>query len=66
VTLFDGEKEEQQARGDYAHIRYLDMACPHCGRQRVEQCANGKVICEKCHWEPAVNDYNYVHLDLYK
>lgn len=55
---------EQQSRDDYAGIRYVDMDCPNCGRHRVEQCANGKIICEKCSWEPSVNNYNYEHLSI--
>ena len=66
MGLFDGADEERRARDDYAHMRYLEIDRPHCGRQRVEQCANGKMGCEKCHREPAANDYNYVHLSLYR
>lgn len=60
----DWDDDERRARDDYAHIRYLDIGCPNCGRHRVEQCANGKIVCEKCSWEPAINDYNSVHLSL--
>lgn len=58
------EEAERQSRDDHAHITYVDMACPRCGRHRMEQLANGKVVCEKCSWEPAVNDFNYEHLSL--
>ena len=50
---------EQQTKDDHAHVRYLAGECSHCGRERIEQLANGKIICEKCCWEPASNDYCY-------
>jgi ribosomal protein L37AE/L43A len=64
IAMDSWDGAEQQARDDYAHIRYLDMTCPNCGRERVEQCANGKIICEKCSWEPSANEYNPVHAEL--
>lgn len=44
---------------------YTGENCPNCGRQRLMRCEQAsrtaanveRVICEKCHWEPARNDY---------
>lgn len=44
---------------------YTGGDCPNCGRQRLiaceqivdEQISVERVICEKCCWEPARNDY---------
>lgn len=46
-----------------AYGEYTGDACPHCGRQRLMKCEDDekreRVICEKCHWEPATGDYCY-------
>ena len=44
---------------------YVSRDCPNCGRARLMQCEQiidteisvERVICEKCCWEPAKNDY---------
>jgi len=44
---------------------YTGADCPKCGRQRLMQCEQvvsvdvsvERIICEKCCWEPARNDY---------
>jgi predicted RNA-binding Zn-ribbon protein involved in translation (DUF1610 family) len=40
---------------------YTGGDCPNCGRERLLLCkmvdGTPRVICEKCSWEPAVNDY---------
>lgn len=44
---------------------YTGNACPNCGRLRLMSCEQEintrvsveRVICEKCHWEPARSDY---------
>lgn len=66
MGLEESEAAERRLREDYGHVRYTGDECPNCGRQRLEECANGKVVCEKCHWEPAINDYNSDHLTLFR
>lgn len=45
----------------WAYGEYTGEDCPNCGRERMMKCTDldGKerVICEKCNWEPAANDY---------
>lgn len=40
---------------------YVAGDCPNCGRSRLLECEDPKgrdrIICEKCHWEPALNTY---------
>jgi len=57
---------EDAVRKAYGHVKYTGKSCPNCGRERLEQCSNGKVICEKCHWEPAAGGYNADHLELFR
>jgi hypothetical protein len=45
----------------WAYGNYTGADCPNCSRQRLMSCEDltgaERVICEKCHWEPAANDY---------
>lgn len=63
-TSVDWETAERQSRDDHAHIRYVDMNCANCGRRRVEQLANGKIVCEKCSWDKFAGDYCAEHLSF--
>ena len=42
---------------------YTGGDCPNCKRERLMRCednnGNERIICEKCAWEPAKNDYCY-------
>jgi hypothetical protein len=44
-----------------AYGDYTGDDCPNCGRQRLmtaeDPTGRERVICEKCMWEPAANDY---------
>ena len=64
ATRLSWDAAEQQSRDDHAHVRYLDIACANCGRERVEQLANGKIVCEKCSWDQIAGDYDAEHLSL--
>jgi ribosomal protein L37AE/L43A len=64
-SLTRDQAERERLRAAYGHVRYTGDACPNCGRERLELLTNGKVVCEKCHWEPAAGDYEHTHLDLY-
>lgn len=41
---------------------YTGDDCPNCHRNRLVKCTDPtgaeRVICEKCKWEPAVNNYS--------
>lgn len=41
---------------------YTGEDCPNCGRQRLMRCTDPsgreRIICEKCDWEPATNNYS--------
>ena len=39
-------------------------ACTNCGRLRVELCRNGKLICEKCHWDQVAHQFDGVHREI--
>jgi hypothetical protein len=47
----------------WAYGNYTGDACPNCQRERLMKCEDDekheRVICEKCSWEPAKNDYCY-------
>lgn len=47
----------------WAYGNYTGADCPNCKRERVMSCEDNdgreRIICEKCHWEPAVGDYCY-------
>jgi ribosomal protein S27AE len=47
----------------WAYGEYTGDDCPHCGRTRLMACCDNsgkeRVICEKCNWEPTVNNYCY-------
>lgn len=42
---------------------YTGDSCPKCGRERLMKCEDlekrERIICEKCSWEPAKNDWCY-------
>jgi len=44
-----------------AYGEYTGDDCPNCHRQRLMQCTDSqdreRIICEKCHWEPAMGDF---------
>ena len=55
-------------RGDpdfhwWAYGEYTGNECPRCKRMRQMTCEDNegkeRIICEKCSWEPAVNDFCY-------
>ena len=39
--------------------------CENCGRVRVELCRNGKLICEKCHWDQHLHQYDGAHREIF-
>lgn len=45
----------------WVYGNYTGDDCPNCGRQRLMACEDDRgrerVICEKCHWEPAAAGY---------
>lgn len=53
---WDQDKEFEEIE-TWANVKYIAVACPKCGRQRVELCANGKHWCEKCNW--VIQDHKY-------
>lgn len=44
-------------------VGYLDLACPNCGRHRVEHWSGGKDICEKCQW--CIQDNGYFENEFF-
>jgi hypothetical protein len=52
----------------WSYGNYTGEDCPHCGRRRLMLCednqGNERIICEKCNWEPAINDYRFAHPTL--
>lgn len=51
------QKREDEEREDWYLGDYEAYDCPHCGRQRLCKCPNGKHRCEKCNWVPEDNEY---------
>lgn len=47
----------------WAYGSYTGGVCPNCKRERLMTCEDAekreRIICEKCSWEPAANDYCY-------
>lgn len=39
-------------------FKYVDIECPNCGRNRVEEYHDGALICEKCHWNIKEEEYD--------
>lgn len=57
--LTDKEQaEEKRIRDGYRAFDYTGEPCNNCGRNRVMNCANGKHVCEKCHWDNDLNEYD--------
>ena len=71
LSIAEHQAEEdafwREFRSCWKFVRYENgkFGCPNCGRFRLELCANGRVVCEKCHFEPAVDDYCWEHLRLW-
>lgn len=51
----------------WVYGNYTGEVCPNCKRERLMTCEDlekcERVICEKCSWEPAKNDYCYEALE---
>src|SRR5215469_751076 len=51
----------------WTHGDYVGGDCPACGRARLmsvtDPSGNDHVICEKCYWEPAKNDFCHEALE---
>lgn len=51
----------------WVYGNYVAGECPNCKRERLLKCEDRqnreRIICEKCSWEPAVNDYCYEALE---
>lgn len=56
-----GKQEVDRKLDEWAHLNYTGNPCPNCSRSRLARYSNGKVVCEKCHWEPATSCYNQEH-----
>jgi len=45
----------------WAYGNYVAGVCPACGRERLMEATDlagkDRIICEKCNWEPAANEY---------
>lgn len=61
----EDRRQREATRQAYRPQGYLAVRCSNCTRSRVELLANGKRICEKCHWDQDKHEYDYVHLDLF-
>lgn len=61
------DEAEREERKGYRHAQdhYAGYPCPNCKRQRVALRVNGKMLCEKCHWDADAKDYDPRHRDLF-
>lgn len=55
--------EDDMEKRWWVYGDYTGGDCPNCKRQRMMRCEDNsgteRIICEKCAWEPAKNDYCY-------
>ena len=60
LKLIDGAVDQAI---ELAEKRVLKRKITNCKRERLLRCednnGNERIICEKCSWEPAANDYCY-------
>lgn len=67
-SLSHEQDERERLRQSYKTVRaYTGDNCnnPDCGRNRVIVYANGKHVCEKCHWDQSSHEYDHDHMDLF-
>lgn len=53
----EAEREERKGYRQ-AQDHYAGFPCPNCKRSRMVLRVNGKMICEKCHWDSDRKDYD--------
>lgn len=58
MVIFSKIQNEDQAYQDDWAGDYDGTNCPNCTRLRMMKCSNGKRRCEKCNWDPDINDYS--------
>ena len=60
------EAAEKAIRDGYRAAKDgYEGTCENCGRARVELCRNGKLICEKCHWDQDTHQYDGTHREIF-
>lgn len=52
-------EEYEKSLGEY--VGYDEEVCKKCGRQRVEVYSSGRKICEKCHYDRELEEFDYIH-----
>ncbi len=67
-AMEQSDREDEKRRKAYTPTSkgYTGENCNNkdCGRNRVIPYANGKRICEKCHWDQDAHEYDGTHMDI--
>lgn len=60
------ESAEKELRDGYLAAKDgYEGTCENCVISRVELCRNGKLICEKCHWDQGTHQYDGKHREIF-
>lgn len=66
TDLEEIDRRERAVRLAYSPVNSeYDGDCNNCDRSRVELCNNGKMICQKCHWDQKEQIYDGTHRELF-